>query len=418
MRSSRRARIYVTTLVDSSWVGQPVQADIYKRSMSGQSAPSVFLHIGAPKTGTTFLQQVLWSNRASLARAGVTLPGSGFSDHFRATQDLRGKAQEARSRTPSWRGEWDALAGQARRARTASAVISCEMLAAAGPKQVRRAVASLAPAEVHVVYTARNLGALLPAAYQEQVKHRSTREFGEWLADVLDADPEGKAGKWFWGVHDPVRVLRRWSEVVPKERIHVVTMPGGGAAPDLLWHRFASVLGLDPGCVDTSTARPNASLGPAEVELLRRVNQALGSSVPLWHYTATVKDQLAHEVLAGRDDGRRLVLPESRRPWVRDRAQRLVAGLRGDGYHLVGDLDDLLPAEGGPVDAEPVDDADLVDAAVEGLAGFVRASLHERTELPAHELLKRAVLDLGSRSRTVRSALGAYRRVSLRLRRS
>lgn len=386
--------------------------------MSGRPTPRVFLHIGAPKTGTTFLQQVLWSNRASLAQAGVTLPGSGFSDHFRATQDLRGKAQEARSRTPSWAGEWDALAAQARRARTASAVISCEMLAAAGPKQVRQAVASLAPAEVHVVYTARNLGALLPAAYQEHVKHRYTRGFDEWLADIVETGAKGRAGKWFWSVHDPVRVLRRWSEVVPLERLHVVTMPGGGAAPDLLWQRFASVLEVDTGCVDTSTARPNASLGPAEVELLRRVNEALGSSVPLWHYTATVKEQLAHDVLAGRDDGTRLVLPDSRRQWARDRAERLIAGLRSDGYPVAGDLDDLLPVEAGTVDPGAVTDADLVEAAVDGLAGLVRSSLHERTELPARDLLKRVVLDLGSRSRPVRSALGAYRRFSLRLRRS
>jgi hypothetical protein len=31
----------------------------------------VFLHIGAPKTGTTYLQDVLWSNKAELSRRGV-----------------------------------------------------------------------------------------------------------------------------------------------------------------------------------------------------------------------------------------------------------------------------------------------------------------------------------------------------------
>ena len=39
------------------------------------TATRVFLHIGEPKTGTTFLQQVMWSNRAELAAQGVVLPG-------------------------------------------------------------------------------------------------------------------------------------------------------------------------------------------------------------------------------------------------------------------------------------------------------------------------------------------------------
>jgi hypothetical protein len=41
----------------------------------------VFLHIGEPKTGTTFLQQVMWGNRAELAARGVALPGHHAQDH-------------------------------------------------------------------------------------------------------------------------------------------------------------------------------------------------------------------------------------------------------------------------------------------------------------------------------------------------
>ena len=52
----------------------------------------VHLHIGAPKTGTTYLQDRLMLNAASLARHGVTVPGprAGRTDlfHFRAALDL------------------------------------------------------------------------------------------------------------------------------------------------------------------------------------------------------------------------------------------------------------------------------------------------------------------------------------------
>jgi len=38
-------------------------------------AERVFLHVGAPKSGTTFLQTVMWENREGLAERGVLIPG-------------------------------------------------------------------------------------------------------------------------------------------------------------------------------------------------------------------------------------------------------------------------------------------------------------------------------------------------------
>ena len=53
----------------------------------------VYLHIGAPKTGTTYLQDRLMLNQSSLADHGVTIPTKNrFVDadlfHFRAALDL------------------------------------------------------------------------------------------------------------------------------------------------------------------------------------------------------------------------------------------------------------------------------------------------------------------------------------------
>ena len=48
----------------------------------------VFLHIGAPKTGTTFLQDVLVRNKAALRANGVLYPGRNGT-HVMAALDLR-----------------------------------------------------------------------------------------------------------------------------------------------------------------------------------------------------------------------------------------------------------------------------------------------------------------------------------------
>ena len=59
----------------------------------------ILLHIGAPKTGTTYLQDRLDLNSRELARHGVHVPGRGplvsaplF--HFRAALDLLGQRSE------------------------------------------------------------------------------------------------------------------------------------------------------------------------------------------------------------------------------------------------------------------------------------------------------------------------------------
>src|SRR5262249_59402559 len=83
--------------------------------------------------------------------------------------------------------------------------------------------------------------------------------------------------------------------------------------------------------------------GMPEIEFLRRLNQALPAEVPDWFYMWNVKEAVAHQALAARPVDARLVLPADREGWAKEQAEALVAGLRGTGYDLIGDLDELLP---------------------------------------------------------------------------
>ena len=136
-----------------------------------------------------------------------------------------------------------------------------------------------------------------------------------------------------------------------------------------MWPRFASVLELDVSGLERAGG-DNTSLGATEVELLRRLNLALDVDWP--HYASVVKDQLATEVLARRPGPRRITIGVDDHPWVRKQAQQFVDEIREAGYHVVGDLADLLPLEedletGFP---EP-SDGELLDAAVDALARLV-----------------------------------------------
>jgi hypothetical protein len=398
---------------------------------AGRATPAagrarVFLHIGEPKTGTTFLQQVMWRNRAELAAQGVVLPGHHAQDHFRASQDLRGIEKLASDPAGSWAGEWDILASQARRAHHV-AVISHELFSAADAAQAERAVASLQPAEVHLVITVRDMASLLPAEWQETVKHRNALGWEDWLADVIDTESVAADRRefWFWRVHDTMAILGIWGRYLPPERMHVILTPPRGADNALLWRRFAGLLGVDPGSVDLTRARPNASLGLPEIEFLRRLNQVLPEEIPGWFYMWSVKEGVAHRALAARPRRGRLVLPASRDAWARAEGESIVAALKGSGYDVIGELGELLPADAGEPRPSPADQpADQVlDAAVAGAAALVVNQYHRDypTANPARRppgprglagrveaaagaspWLKRAVRELSSRSAAVR----------------
>jgi hypothetical protein len=303
------------------------------------------VHIGEPKTGTTFLQDALWANRARLAAAGLQLPGYSDRDHSRASRDLRETPRPASDPDDPWTGEWDVLAGQALCARD-RAVISNELLAASSPQQAERAVCSLLRAEVHVVVTVRNFAAFLPAEWQEAVKCRGTAGWEAWLDAVIAAEraADRRRRSWFWRVHDTLALLDMWSRHIPPDQVHVVTVPHQ-ASGSLLWTRFAAAMEIDPGGCDVTRGRRNSSLGYAETEFLRRMNEALPADMPDWFYAREIKQILAHGVLSDRPHHARLVLPPSHAAWAAEQAEILLAGLRDAKYDIVGDLADLRPAE-------------------------------------------------------------------------
>jgi hypothetical protein len=303
----------------------------------------IYVHIGEPKTGTSFIQHALWSNRAQLGAQGVVLPGYSSGGHARASQDLREVQRLAGDPADPWTGEWDVLTRQALRAREA-AVISNELLAACNARQADRAVRSLSQAEVHIVVTVRDFGTLLPAEWHETVKCRGTTPWEQWLAGVIDAapDPGRRRRSWFWTVHDTLAVLGLWSREIPSDHVHVITVPPQGGT-DELWLRFASVLGIESGTIEVPRQRANSSLGLAEAEFLRRLNEALPDQVPRWFYTWNIKRILANDVLSARPPQVRLSLPPGHQAWARGQAEILVAGLRDSKYHIVGDLAELLP---------------------------------------------------------------------------
>lgn len=397
-------------------------------SESSPKCPRVYLHVGAPKTGTTFLQGVLWENLGSLEQQNVWLPGAHPEDHFRAGFDLRGVEQDADDPRERWAGAWDAVAAEIRGSNSDVVVVSDERLAACTNEEVARSVASLAPAEVHVVYTTRGLADLLPAEWQEHVKDGGdARTFDTWLRDIVAAKDEG--GEWFWQVHDVTDVLRRWGSAVPAERLHVLTLPPPGSPPDLLWERFTSVLGIDPGGVDTDV-RANPSIGAEGAQVLRLVNEALPPDFPVWHRVLLARDVLAHTILATRENKTRITLPAEWAQWVREYTDQLVAELKSQDVDVVGDLNELMPGDDVFERTAEVNPSDVLDTATDSIARLLVHMSDERDlareearqeeaerihrehrQLAPVDRIKRTVVELGEQWKLVRTMLVVWRKM-------
>src|SRR3954452_17925192 len=135
-------------------------------------ASRVFFHIGLPKTGTSFLQSILWSNREELRRQGMLLPGVERRDHLWASCVVRDDPHIPR-RSQLADSSWARLREEISRW-PGDAVVSPEFFSSASAAQAGAAVDDLSPAEVHVAVTARDTLELFVSGWQKAIKNKHT----------------------------------------------------------------------------------------------------------------------------------------------------------------------------------------------------------------------------------------------------
>jgi hypothetical protein len=230
---------------------------------------------------------------------------------------------------------------------------------------------------VEVVCTARDVVRSLPAAWQESMQNFRTWTWHEYLdAVTASGEPSHPGAVEFWGQQDVARIAKAWTSAVPAERFHLVTVPGRGAAPGLLWERFCSVVGLASADFVEPT-RSNPSLGAASAALMQRFNVAARErGMQRRDYQRLVKHTLSKGILAERrsDEGG-IALPMDAWERLSERSTVMLEEMQQLPVSVVGDLQELVPEPPGPGrDPESVPDQELLEAAVHGLLGLVEAS--------------------------------------------
>jgi len=345
----------------------------------------IFIHVGLQKTGTSFLQGIIFQSVPQLAEQGVAVVPATKRRMFWLMLDVRGRSRPAVD-PPEVAESVDHFAAALAGTDAPTALVTEESLAPATDEQIARLLGACGEREVHVVVTLRDLARQIPSAWQESLKAGASYRFDDYL-DKLRRH-EDKPGHHLWRQKDVPRLLSTWSRHVPIERIHVVTVPPEGSDPALLLQRFCEVIGVESTRLDLDVVRKNEGLKHVGAEVLRRVNEELAPTHRKRDVYGDVgKRYLSTQILA-RQDGERIRIPERRREWTQRVSQSHIDFVRDQGFRVVGDLADLQPGEESfaAVSTEP-SEAEVSAVATKALAVVVGDEMDRRRALrspPGH----------------------------------
>ena len=335
---------------------------------------TVYLHIGAPKTGTTYLQDTLWTNKDELERAGVLVPGHHRYARVHAVREVLDWNPAGPDPEPA---RWRRIAREVRRWGGESAVLSQEFLCRMTDEQTHAVVDSFHGPSVRAVLTVRDISRLVTAQWQTAMRSRHTWTYTDYTAAVAGTGDEPSTRDMydhFWIRHNYHVILQRWIAEVGSENVSVVTVPQSGADPEELWRRFCQACEIDASTHGAAETK-HESLGAASAELMRRFNQHdTVRSMSLKAYRRSVNTAISRRGLVNRRGKEpSLALPLEHSDWAVRTADDMITMIAGLGVRVIGDLEDLRPrpASSAPVVPEQLPSADLLSACIDGLAGLV-----------------------------------------------
>jgi hypothetical protein len=312
--------------------------------------PRLTLHIGTPKSGTTYLQAILAAGRDELESRGILYPGrrylpqEGFNQqpaiYALGRRHIGWLSEEARENAEHWLPRLSSeVAGHSGRV-----LLSAESLAFFVHDEIEELLRTLhvTPEQVHVVITGRDLGRILPSIWQQNVKNGAVQEMEAYLDSVRDLRERPNIP--MWTAFGLPGLVERWAEVVGMERVTLVTAPHGRGTA--LWERYATACDIPtdlPERTGTGTRKDdNTSLTRGQAELLRAINAQMKAAE--WEHARAqkVRGRLLNTWMsADLARGTRIVLPPHLRPDVEKWCVEDIARLRDTGVRVVGDLADL-----------------------------------------------------------------------------
>ncbi|UDY22370.1 hypothetical protein [Nocardioides sp. Kera G14] len=348
-------------------------------------AERLVLHLGAMKTGTTYLQSMIRQNREVLHAAGLR-DARTLGRPAGAVSKLLARPRTAEAVRP-----WHALITAVRAAPEPTVVLSTEFLSLARPHQIAALLAPTDGLVVDVVLVARDQTGAIPSQWQTYCRNYGDDSWPTYLARIDPAragDPESRAWRSYYRAQELDRIVGDWSGHDGVSQMDLITLPHTRRESLPLWRTFAAIARADVPVTEPG-GRVNPSVGHASAQMLLDLGRHWRRA---GHRIQVVKPAMRHliaETLAPRRamegppqlDRAAWSFAQRRNQAVREAVGDAVASSR---LTVHGRLDDLTsPASAGPLPSEASNpEAIHVQAAARALWQEVRRRAGLTTATP------------------------------------
>lgn len=297
------------------------------------------LHIGAMKTGTTYLQNVLVHHAEALAAADIAFAGGTFPRQSRAVTQALQSTQDPEVRPRRWR----ALAREMRRSDVGTQVVSMEFLSFADAEQIRTLLKPLRGRQIDVVLGVRDQFSAIPAQWQTICRNRgriSWPMFQRHIRSTSRWSVRSRSYRTYHRAQDIEEMLALWSAAPRVNSVSVVITPGRDAPPGELWRRFCLAADLDLPELSFDGVNSNPSLGYGSCDFLRRVNPHL-AELTLRRYRSLTRKLALQSLAARRSEESRPRLSRGAAEFAAARNDSIRQALLAQGIPILGELDEL-----------------------------------------------------------------------------
>jgi hypothetical protein len=224
--------------------------------------PEFIIHVGPPKTGSKYLQSLLFFNRRHLLEAGICYPDIWWNEshhifHFAPVVLLQNnRASELEPAFETLRSS-----GHSR------IVLSCEGFGGVSTDQLKQLKVLMGDNNIKIVYYFRRWSDRIPSDWQQEIKMGQYVSMPEFILKMVE-DP----------LHRPIinyaLTLDRFASVFGRENLNIVSYSNlADHGVDIFDHFCQDILQI-PIRFPLEGARidRNISPGPQESEILRALN--------------------------------------------------------------------------------------------------------------------------------------------------
>ena len=346
--------------------------------------PTLIIHIGPMKTGTTSLQVALHSSRKALAAHGIAyLTSQHAANANMAALGLMGSASAGDDDWFLWdrsNTDWLSLKSAIRSIPAAQTVISAEAFALCGDQAIAELQQVCSGFDVHLVITLRRISDLVPSYWQENAKRRPYPALNDFVHRIVQQEQGDIISKKFWRYHEHDRLIHRWQSILKPARTTVI-IPDK-QQPTLLPDAFSSILRIPDELAKTIAEVAATSKNRSRTAEEIAVRQGLFSVLEergLMKTAQNLTQRLTprYEDRTNHPEEHQIRLSASAQTALLPIEQRVVAGLQRLQLHVVGDLRSLAAPRGAPGDQ--TNEPQLSNAGLIAVSSLLMAELMMRT---------------------------------------